>query len=162
MPVDVPDIAGWTALQQITAFPYIRYELLSALLHAGANPNFQNRYGETALNGAFQHNHPEAVDLLMDHGADLSVRDANGIPMSAFYLSCGPQIMAVVSKWVKKLGGEEEGPRAEKQCDGCGEKQKALKNCGRCRVGRYCSQECQSMCVEVLICSSRRTMSFVM
>ncbi|TFK66409.1 ankyrin [Pluteus cervinus] len=143
--VDVPDIAGYTALFHITANQILRLDLAKALLEAGANVNHQNRYGETAMNGAFQHSHTGAVDLLMEYKADLNIPDADGLTSMKFFLSCGPQITATVRKWLKKMNGEEEAPLTQKRCDyeECGATDKPLKNCGRCKVARYCSVECQ-------------------
>ncbi|TFK66411.1 ankyrin [Pluteus cervinus] len=143
--VDVPDIAGYTALFHTMANKILRLDLAKTLLEAGANVDHQNRYGETAMNGAFQHNHPEAVDLLMEWKADLSIPDADGLTSMEFFLNCGPQITATVRKWLKKMNGEGEAPLTQKRCDyeECGVMDKPLKNCGRCKVARYCSVECQ-------------------
>ncbi|TFK66417.1 hypothetical protein BDN72DRAFT_961794 [Pluteus cervinus] len=143
--VDVPDIAGYTALFHVTSNTTLRLDLARTLLEAGAKATHQNRYGETAMNGAFQHNHPEAVDLMMEYKADLNIVDADGLTSAEFSLKCGPQITATVRKWLKTINGEEEAPFTRKKCDfdECGATDKQLKNCARCKVARYCSVECQ-------------------
>ena len=48
--------------------------LVSALLDAGADPNSPNQDNQTALMWAAAGNHPEAVEVLVAHGADVKVR----------------------------------------------------------------------------------------
>ncbi|KAG6817208.1 hypothetical protein H0H87_011566 [Tephrocybe sp. NHM501043] len=142
LPVDIPDIAGLTALHHAVISQSLQVDLARELLKAGANVNHQNRYGEVALLGAFQKNHIAGIDLLLEHGADLDIEDADGIAPGPFCLKCGPQVTAIVQKWVRKRSGEE-APRAEKRCDCCSATDKPLKNCSKCHVVRYCSVECQ-------------------
>ncbi|GLB45723.1 putative ankyrin repeats [Lyophyllum shimeji] len=142
LPVDVPDIAGLTALHHAVTSDSLQVALARTLLLAGANVDHQNRYGEVALFGAFQKNHVAGVDLLMEFGADLDVKEADGLTPRKSVLTFGPQVTAAVQKWVRKRSGEE-APRVEKRCDGCGKTDTPLKNCSSCHVARYCSVDCQ-------------------
>jgi hypothetical protein len=143
-PIDSGDIIGLTALHHATMKLETPGEIIRALLELGASPNHQNRYGEVPLLGAFQVNQINAIDLLMEFGADLEIPDADGITPSGFFLRTGPQVTAVVRKWIRKRNGEE-APREEKKCDGCQVKGDNIKLslCSKCRVARYCSPECR-------------------
>lgn len=156
LPLDVPDICGHTALHHSVLGDSLKHKavLMRLMMSSGANPNYQNRYGEVALFHAFQRNDVTGIDLLMEFNADLDIKEADGgIPMS-FCLSCGPQVTAAVRRWIGKRKGEE-APRVDKKCDNCGDRDKHLKNCAKCQVARYCSVECQSM-LEVLTTLSDR------
>ncbi|KDQ50802.1 hypothetical protein JAAARDRAFT_211502 [Jaapia argillacea MUCL 33604] len=127
-------------MDKITVIPLVRL-----LLQNGANPNHQDRYGSVPIHGAFQANQVEGVELLMEHGADLEIPDADGFRPSQAYLGAGPQVTSTVRKWMRKRAGEE-APMDEKKCDNCrasaGENVK-LRMCGSCHTTRYCSVECQ-------------------
>ncbi|KAJ7911586.1 hypothetical protein B0H13DRAFT_2009257 [Mycena leptocephala] len=82
------------------------------------------------------------VDILMEFNADLDLPDADGWTARRHFLSCGPQVTATVTKWIRKRTGGE-APREEKCCNMCGVSASSLKNCGRCRIARYCSADCQ-------------------
>lgn len=142
LPVDVPDIVGFTSLAHAVMGQFPQPDLARALLEAGANVNYQNRYGEVALFGAFQHNNIEAIDLLCEFGADIEIKEADGVSPMTFFLQCGPQVTATIRKWINKRSGED-APRVEKRCDNCGKEDLGLKNCAKCQVARYCSVECQ-------------------
>jgi hypothetical protein len=142
LPADVPDIVGFTTLAHSVMNQFPQLDLARMLLEAGANVNHQNRYGEVALFAAFQHNHTAAIDLLCEYGADLDIKEADGISPMTFFLQCGPQVTATVRKWINKRSGEK-APRVEKRCDNCGKDDLSLKNCSKCQVARYCSVECQ-------------------
>jgi ankyrin repeat protein len=109
LPVDVPDIVGFTALAHsvMNWFPQL------TLLGAGANVNHQNRYGEVALFAAFQHNHTAAMNLLCEYGANFDIKEADGLSPMTFFLQCGPQVTATVRKWINKRSGEK-APRLKK------------------------------------------------
>jgi ankyrin repeat protein len=50
-------------------------EAVRLLLDLGIDPNIQADTGRTALHGAAHKGRPEVVQMLVDHGADLSIRD---------------------------------------------------------------------------------------
>ncbi|KAF5378473.1 hypothetical protein D9615_007088 [Tricholomella constricta] len=142
IPLDVPDIVGYTALGHAVISDSLQVALARVLLQAGANVNHQNRYGEVPLLGAFQKNYVAAIDVLMEFGADLDVKEADGMSPGGSALKFGPQVTAAVQKWIGRRSGKE-APRLEKRCDACGKTDVPLKNCAKCQVARYCSVECQ-------------------
>ncbi|KAG9217510.1 hypothetical protein CCMSSC00406_0008622 [Pleurotus cornucopiae] len=143
MPVDVPDIAGQTALYHCTASPAPLIDLARILIVSGkADVNHRSRYGEVALLGVFQQNRVDVVDLLMEHGADLDVPDGDGLSARQFFVNCGPQITACIRKWVRKREGTEGEVSGESMACICGKK-RDLKVCARCKVSKYCSPACQ-------------------
>ncbi|KAF8147768.1 ankyrin repeat-containing domain protein [Mycena galopus ATCC 62051] len=142
LPPDIEDIVGYTALHHATTCPLgPRDELTRCLLEHGANVNHLNRYGEISLMGAMQLNHISTIDILMEYNADIDLCALDGWAAKRF-ITYGPQVTATMTKWIRKRTGAE-APRAEKCCDACGKIEASLKNCGRCRVARYCSSECQ-------------------
>ncbi|KAG6811466.1 hypothetical protein H0H93_014407 [Arthromyces matolae] len=143
MPLDVPDIVGYTALHHAIISPSIHVPLFKELLSSGANVNVQNRYGEVPIFCAFMKHHIPAIELLLEYDADLTIAEADGLRPDTAAITFGPQVTAVVQKWIRKRKGEEPAPRDEKRCGCCGDTEKSLKNCGRCQVERYCSVECQ-------------------
>lgn len=142
-PPDEPDIVGITAIQHIAIGQTPVPALLRMLLQRGANPNHQNRYGEAALHQAFQIGHPETIDILLEFGADLDVEDADDFPARSMYLQSGPTIPAIVHKWMNKRAGTS-APMQERACDACRKPSDKLKLCGKCKLARYCSVDCQS------------------
>ncbi|KAJ6491580.1 ankyrin [Mycena vulgaris] len=142
LPPDIEDVVGFTALHHATTSPVPKEDLTRCLLEHGANVNHRNRYGEISLLGAMQLNLIPTIDILMEFGADLDLADADGWTARKHFLSCGPQVTAIVTKWIRKRTGDE-APRSEKCCDMCGNSAATLKNCARCRIARYCSAECQ-------------------
>ncbi|KAJ7186842.1 ankyrin repeat-containing domain protein [Mycena filopes] len=144
MPPDVEDIAGFTALHHATTSPIPKDDLTRCLLDHGANVNHRSRYGEISLLGCMQLNLIPTIDILMEYGADLDIPDADGWTARRHFLSCGPQVTATITKWIRKRTGASEAPRASKSCDTCGKSDAPLKNCARCRIARYCSSECQA------------------
>ncbi len=53
-------------------------EYITRLLAAGANPNVKDSHSITALMQAAMYNTPEAVDALLESGADVNARDTGG------------------------------------------------------------------------------------
>ncbi|KAL1675985.1 ankyrin repeat-containing domain protein [Schizophyllum commune] len=146
-PVDKPDIAGYTALQHVTMNHTARPDLARLLIEVGgADVNARNRYGEVALLLCFQSNIIPSIDLLMEHGADVDIADADGLTPRNFMIKCGPQVVACVQKWLRKRSGETRPMENTKRCDACGtvaKESEVLKMCGKCRTARYCNADCQ-------------------
>ncbi|KAL1743528.1 ankyrin repeat-containing domain protein [Schizophyllum fasciatum] len=146
-PVDKPDIVGYSALQHVTMNDTARIDLARILIEkGGADVNYRNRYGEVALLLCFQHNMIPSVDLLMEHGADADLMDADGVSPRNFMIKCGPQVVACMQKWLRKRSGETRPMEDTKRCDACGamaRDSETLKMCGKCRTARYCNAACQ-------------------
>ncbi|KAG0701654.1 ankyrin repeat-containing domain protein [Suillus ampliporus] len=143
-PPDLPDISGHTALHHACTPPVAHFELARALLEGGANPNAQNRYGEVPLFFPFQGRDIPILDLLMEHNADLDIKDGNGDSPRALCVVFGPQVTAAARRWERKRSGEK-ALWEEKECEYCKKKGSGLKQCGRCHTVRYCSSDCQRM-----------------
>ncbi|RPD56649.1 hypothetical protein L226DRAFT_513014 [Lentinus tigrinus ALCF2SS1-7] len=141
MPPDVPDILEFTALELI-CMARVRVELVRALLEFGADPNHQDRFGSVAIMYAFQNNAIDAIDALMEYGARLDLKDADGVTPEEFYIKAGPQVTATVHKWKRRRSGESAALDG-KGCGFCGRGDILLKFCAHCHVIRYCTRECQ-------------------
>lgn len=141
-PPNMPDIVGYTALHHAcNSNP--RPELARILLEGGADPNQQDHFGSVPLMGAFQNDAVQLVDLLMEHGASLDIKDGDGDTPDDFFIKAGPYITAAVQKWKRRRAGERQ-PLDEKACSMCAKTDVELKFCAKCGSIRYCSKECQS------------------
>lgn len=150
MPVDVPDVVGQTALYHSIVSPEARVDLARILIVSGkADVNHQSKHGEVALLGVFQLNRVEAVDLLMEHGADIDIADGDDLTARKFFLKVGPQITACIRKWIRRREGTEGEVSGETMACICG-KRKNLKVCGKCKVSKYCSSTCQRKRIHIL------------
>ncbi|KAJ7482347.1 ankyrin repeat-containing domain protein [Mycena galericulata] len=143
-PLDVEDIVGFTALHHATMTPGTTSELSRCLLRHGADVNHRNRYGEVCILGAMQLNLVPTIDLLMEYNADLDLADADGWTARNHFINCGPQVVACISKWIKKRDREETLP-GNRHCITCGASPTDTKTCSRCKVSRYCSIHCQAL-----------------
>jgi len=143
-PVNSQDIVGYSALHHLCSASVQRADIARVLLQGGADPNLRNRYLEVPMFGTLMMNLTEVLDVLLEFGADLDAADVDGTTPRGLYLSCGPQVTAVVAKWNRKRSGEADSKRQEKCCDQCGTRGVSLKSCSRCKVARYCTPECQS------------------
>ncbi|KAJ7575538.1 hypothetical protein C8J56DRAFT_1031581 [Mycena floridula] len=144
LPLDVEDIVGQTAMHHLTACPRERPEIARILLENGADPNYKNIYAEMPIFATFQHKLLALLDLLMEFGADLDTAEVDGVTPRGCFVQGGPQVSAIVTKWIRKRAGEA-APRDEnsKQCARCSKTDSDLKICVKCRITRYCSKECQ-------------------
>ncbi|KAJ3014664.1 hypothetical protein NUW54_g1246 [Trametes sanguinea] len=144
MPADVPDVVGYTALHH-ACMAYPRADIARVLLEHGADPNRQDRFGSVPLIVAFQNESIDAIEVLMEFGARLDIKEADGVSPDTFFLRCGPKVTAVVQKWKRKRAGET-APLDEKACTVCRKTDVQLKWCAKCHKTWYCSKECQSRC----------------
>lgn len=144
-PVNQADIMGLTPIHHYLMNPlYARrnMSLLELLLKSDGNPNAQDKVGAVPISAAFEHNYVAAIELLMDHGADLNIKDADSVAPMDGYIKFGPIVTAAVEKGLRKRTGERMA-REDKSCDNCHLVDKPLKDCSGCHMGRYCSVECQ-------------------
>ena len=149
-PVEVEDVVGHTALHHAIACPYPHLDIARLLLQSGANVNHRNRFGGVLLLVELEKNLPGPVDLLMEFGADLDIPDAENMSPRAMLTSCGPQIVAIERKWLRKRAGEDSPAWSEKKCDNCGRNDLKLSRCATCRTVRYCTRSCQRECTIII------------
>lgn len=145
LPLDLPDIGGFTALQHSVLGHSLqdREKIIRKLLSSGANVSYQNRWGSTALHHTAMRGDGLGIELLMEYGASIDIPDGNGYTVKSFYANAGPVVNAAIEKWLTKRSGKEGAPMTEKRCDKCNVHQKSLKTCSGCRTVQYCSKECQ-------------------
>lgn len=145
-PVDQADIMGFTPIHHYLMSPaYGRrnVSLLELLPESGANPNAQDKVGSVPILAAFEHNYSEDIELLIQHGANLDIENADGLSPMSSYLNYGPIVTAAVEKGLRKRTGERMA-REDKSCDNCHMDDKLLKGCAAYHIARYCSVKCQS------------------
>jgi ankyrin repeat protein len=141
-PPDVQDICRQTALSHATLIPRDNADLARILVEHGAEVNHPDICGMTPIFGAIMSAHSKIVDVLMEGGADLDIRDADGSRMRNTYMAYGPKVTAVIHAWERRRAGET-APLGEKGCAFCGKEGKLL-FCSACHSIKYCSSECQS------------------
>lgn len=73
-----------------------RVRLLELLIDNGADVNFVDRFGQTALYYACKHGNEKAVACLIKHGADVNIKDNAGTTALNFALRKGQDICAQV------------------------------------------------------------------
>ncbi|KAM4851727.1 fibronectin type 3 and ankyrin repeat domains protein 1 isoform 2-T2 [Thomomys bottae] len=79
--VDVMDTgSGWTPLMRVSAVSGSQ-KVASILIDAGANVNVRDKDGKTPLMVAVLNNHEQLVQLLLDRGADPSVKNENVVSL---------------------------------------------------------------------------------
>ena len=145
-PPDVPDICQYTALHHVT-MNLSRPDIARILLENGARVNYVNIYGSPPIMGALMAGQTEAVDVLMEFGADMTIPDADGMKPEQLFVSCGPEVTATVTKWLRRRTGEQ-APMEQKKCDFCGHANTKLMACVACRSARYCSKDCQRTLIQ--------------
>lgn len=147
LPLNVPDIVGYTAIQHcvlgdLKAYPG-KEALIRKLLASGAEVDYRNRWGETALSCAIQRGDIVGIDLLMEYGASVDIPNGNGKAVRRLFLEAGATVNAAMEKWLLKRSGKDAAPMTGKCCGHCGLEQKSLKVCSGCHTVQYCSRECQ-------------------
>ncbi|KAI6125917.1 ankyrin [Pisolithus croceorrhizus] len=152
---DAPDIKGSETPFQLghKCLPPCNPEhlrIVEYLVQFGAPLDLPDIAGHTALHHAFslffalQGGDAELTDLLMEHGANMDIQDANGDSPRKMYIIFGAEVTATIRKWERRQAGEATAPcEARKRCESCATEQSGLRQCARCHTVRYCSVECQ-------------------
>ncbi|EIW78282.1 hypothetical protein CONPUDRAFT_167323 [Coniophora puteana RWD-64-598 SS2] len=112
--------------------------LVRYLLECGASPDIP----DVPVLYALQGRNVELLSLLIDHGADLTMKDANGDSFESLYVHHGANLTAAISQKIRKLTGEE-GLMEDKNCANCHKRRERMKQCSACHTTMYCSTECQ-------------------
>ena len=142
VPPDVPDLCDYTALHHsLIAAP--KPQLVRILLERGADVNAQNRYGITPLLVALDINNLEIVEMLLQAGAKLDLKDSEGTSPEILYRTRKPEIVQAVEKSIREKVGNDAALKGDR-CSACKCRGVPLKRCARCRMQMYCSVECQS------------------
>ncbi|KZV63782.1 hypothetical protein PENSPDRAFT_691340 [Peniophora sp. CONT] len=118
--------------------------LVRTLLIGGANPDHQDVWGVVPLSMAAMAMMVEAVDALMEVGADPTIRDADSMTPRELYT--GPAVSAVINKWLRRRTGESaplEDGRACAACKKTGDDGVITRQCSACHTVYYCSRNCQ-------------------
>ena len=144
VPPDVPDLCGYTALHHslISVPNPIATQIL---LGHGADVNAQSRYGITPLLIALGENNLETVEMFLQAGARLDLKDGKGTSPEILYRTRKPEIAREVEKHIREKVGNDATSKGDR-CSVCKRRGIPLKRCARCRMQMYCSVECQSRC----------------
>ncbi|KDQ54222.1 hypothetical protein JAAARDRAFT_38389 [Jaapia argillacea MUCL 33604] len=144
VPGEVEDIMGWTALDHATMNHHARLDLVRLLLENGVNVDHRDRFGCAAISAPMVLKVLPSIEFLMELGASFDIVDADGYDLSKEYISLGPEVTAIVMKWLRKRRGEEDAPLTSKKCDNCGASDGVkLLECAACHLVRYCTKDCQ-------------------
>jgi hypothetical protein len=97
---------------------YNHTEVIRALLKAGADINFQNNYGETALYKAVFLDSIEAINTLLMYGADISLKNKKGKSPIGFAIGDTKLFMEnVAESEMNRMKGEKIGTIGDNQED---------------------------------------------
>ncbi|KAI0270593.1 ankyrin [Gloeopeniophorella convolvens] len=140
-PPDVEDICRYTALAHASTIPQDNADVARILIQHGADVNHQDILGMVAVSGAIMAAHSKAVDVLMEGGASLDIKDGDQWVPRKISDKAGPKVAAVIRKWERRRAGEQ-ALLGEQGCSVCGKEDKQ-RFCAACYVVRYCSPECQ-------------------
>jgi len=143
-PPDVPDLCGYTALHH-SLISTSKPTIARILLEHGADVNAQNRYGITPLLVALDINNLEIVEMFLQAGAKLDLKDSEGTSPEILYRTRQPEIVHAVEKYIREKTGGDAALKGDR-CSFCKRRGVSLKRCARCRMQMYCSVKCQSKC----------------
>ena len=146
--IHAKDIAGYSVLFHcFTALGDFkeRRELALELMKAGADINMQNRFGCTPAHENILIQNYENLNFLVEHGADPSIEDNDGISMRSL-VGFFPEALTIFSKAgfleAKEKRQQAKSEREIIKCHYCG-KSDAKKRCAKCRAAFYCGLKCQ-------------------
>ena len=141
--VNLGNIVGATPIHLASCILGVPDVLRILLDHPGANPDTRDKYGQTALYDALKTNEVECAEMLLEAGADPTVRDAEGL--SPRDLMIPPAASAVLHKYLRQRRGAPPAVFESKICDQCSRSGQDVKLqlCARCHRARYCSRDCQ-------------------
>jgi ankyrin repeat protein len=78
-------------------------------LERGADPNIQNRFGDTPLHKAALRGHVDVVKLLLVYGADPTVEDKVGkTPLDLAKAEGRREVVSVIEEWLRRSGGSSQ------------------------------------------------------
>jgi len=107
--------------------------------------NAQNRYGITPLLIALDINDLQIVEMFLQAGAKLDLKDSEGTSPEILYRTRKPEVVHAVEKYIREKLGDDAALKGDR-CAVCKRRGIPLKRCARCRMQMYCSVECQSKC----------------
>ncbi|XP_035664673.1 serine/threonine-protein phosphatase 6 regulatory ankyrin repeat subunit A-like isoform X4 [Branchiostoma floridae] len=125
-------VSSGTALYNASMLGHV--DVVKLLLRKGASVAKRIKSSFTPLHAAAYEGLTEVVDLLVQHGATVDVRD--GFQNTPLMAACGHNYVDTVRRLL------ELGARPY-LTHGYLDERKTLKLCGRCKLTRYCSRDCQ-------------------
>lgn len=146
--VNARDIAGYSVLFHcFTAYGNQEEKSIlgTELMSAGADVNLPNRFGCTPLHENVMTQNFELLDFLVEHGADPSIKDNDGIAPNSL-VALFPAAQKIFSK-AGFISGSEKREEAKStgelgKCSNC-DKAGAKKRCSKCLIAYYCNRDCQ-------------------
>jgi ankyrin repeat protein len=74
------------------------YSIVERIVKLGADVNKQDKDGESPLMHALRTKNLKIIELLLDHGADLTLTNKNGIDVLAMSKSKYPEAFELINK----------------------------------------------------------------
>ena len=142
--VNVHDVAGYTPLHHCLTLVGNETTLKMAekIVRAGAKVDARNRFGATPLIDATLANRYEFIEFLLQHGADQTLTENDGI--SAKHLCANnPRKQQLMAKYRNiNIRREREEKGLNPKCQKCS-LDEGLKKCTGCYHVWYCGAKCQ-------------------
>ncbi|XP_078601048.1 uncharacterized protein LOC144876039 isoform X2 [Branchiostoma floridae x Branchiostoma japonicum] len=133
--VDCDASSTGSALNLACLFGHV--DVVKLLLRKGASLVKRTMHTFTPLHSAVMHGNTEVVDLLVQHGATLDSRD--GFQLTPLMVACRHNHVDTVRRLIE-LGARPDFITNDYMAQ---RKTGTLKLCGRCKLTRYCSRDCQ-------------------
>ena len=147
----VKDVAGCTFLHH--CFSGVGNAMTTAMaevvLKAGIDPNIQDRFGFTALFRCMQTSVLTDIELLLNYGADPSIKDFDQGYSCLFLAQAFPAANRLFGKHRRQDAVKEREKMKEekggsfKRCVECGKDNSS--RCSGCFIAHYCSAACQKV-----------------
>merc|ERR1719470_554377 len=149
--IHAKDVAGYTPLHHCMSSTgnSITRSMARQLLKAGADPNIQNRFGCTPLFESVKAAKFDAVELLLDFGADPDVQEYDAGVSCRQWAPFLPKIAELFCKADKRkttqsrADAKTEAGGSLRLCKVCAVVDDNNKRCTGCYMVWYCGQKCQ-------------------
>ena len=146
---NIKDVAGYSALHHcFTCYGNSKtLECAKLLVEYGAEVNAVNRFGCTALMEPCINANFDAIEFLIENGANPCIKENAGLSCETFAAK-NPKIQRIFSRGLRTLAKKDQEKQkststvATASCTCCGDLED-LKKCMACLTVSYCSKECQ-------------------
>ena len=147
--IHAKDVAGYSVIFHcftVSANLTETRKLGIELMRVGADPNMQNRFGCTPLHENFFEENYENLEILVEHGADPSIEDNDGISPMTLMSLIPPRFHQIFRKAASIETNKKRQQAISNICSYCRQSGSTkLKLCENCCEAQYCDKKCQTL-----------------